>query len=257
MKTMNTILKSLALLMITACANGRNASSDLDSFKTDNGLLVTLHPLIHGSLYITVNESASNPAGETCIYMDPVISLLPDGGDFTAHPKADFIFVSHNHHDHLDTLAVSQLSKEGTVVFSDATSARELPCAQVMAYGDSKQLKAGISVCAVPAYNTSEEKQNFHPKGFGNGYVLDIDGCRIYVAGDTEDIEEMAQLKDIDIALLPCNLPFTMTPEQLAAAARVIQPKVLFPYHYGQTDVEQVKTLLSDTSIDVRIRQYQ
>ena len=97
----------------------------------------------------------------------------------------------------------------------------------------------------------------FHPKGRDNGYILTLDGLRIYVAGDTEDVPEMADIKDIDIAFLPCNQPYTMTPAQLVRAAKVIKPKVLFPYHYGQTDVGNIPSLLKDEAIDVRIRHYE
>ena len=112
-----------------------------------------------------------------------------------------------------------------------------------------------LSVDAVPAYNTTEDHLQFHPKGRDNGYVLTLDGLRIYIAGDTEDIPEMSDLMDIDIAFLPCNQPYTMTVDQLVNAAKVIQPKVLIPYHYSQTDISSVPSLLS--GIDVRIRQMQ
>jgi L-ascorbate metabolism protein UlaG (beta-lactamase superfamily) len=97
----------------------------------------------------------------------------------------------------------------------------------------------------------------FHPKGRDNGYILTIDGLRIYIAGDTEDIPEMADIKDIDIAFLPCNQPYTMTTEQLVKAAKIIKPKVLFPYHYGQTDVKNLPEQLKADGIDVRIRHYE
>lgn len=120
-----------------------------------------------------------------------------------------------------------------------------------------KQLSDILAVEAVPAYNTTEGHTQFHPKGRDNGYVLTIDGLRIYIAGDTEDVPEMAQLKDIDIAFLPCNQPYTMTTDQLLRAARVIKPQVLFPYHYSQTDVSGIGEQLKADSIDVRIRKYQ
>ena len=126
-----------------------------------------------------------------------------------------------------------------------------------MANGDTRTLSDGWTVDAVPAYNNSPEKLQFHPKGRDNGFVLTIEGMRIYIAGDTEDIPEMADLKDIDVAFLPCNLPYTMTPEQCARAATIIKPAVLFPYHYGQTDIQQVVKLLDGSGIDVRIRDYQ
>ena len=118
-------------------------------------------------------------------------------------------------------------------------------------------LLGDIKVEAVPAYNTTEGRQQYHPKGRDNGYILTLDGLRIYIAGDTEDIPEMADIKDIDIAFLPCNQPYTMTPEQLVRAAKTIKPKVLFPYHYGQTDVSSIPNMLKDEAIDVRIRHYE
>ena len=114
-----------------------------------------------------------------------------------------------------------------------------------------------ITVEAVAAYNSTPGREQFHPKGRDNGYILTIDGLRIYIAGDTEDIPEMSAIKDIDIAFLPCNQPFTMTPEQLIHAAKVIKPRVLFPYHYGQTDLSTVPAALKGTGIDVRIRHYE
>ena len=129
-------------------------------------------------------------------------------------------------------------------------------CKTKMANGDKLQL-ADVSVEAVPAYNSTVGREQFHPKGRDNGYILTIDGLRIYIAGDTEDIPEMAQIKDIDIAFLPCNQPYTMTPDQLVRAAKVIKPKVLFPYHYGQTDLSSIPAQLEGTGIDVRIRHYE
>ena len=120
--------------------------------------------------------------------------------------------------------------------------------------GDKLQL-VDVSVEAVPAYNTTEGHTQFHPKGRDNGYILTIDGLRIYIAGDTEDIPEMSRVKNIDIAFLPCNQPYTMTPDQLVRAAKIIKPKVLFPYHYGQTDLSTIPVQLKD--IDVRIRHYE
>ena len=125
-----------------------------------------------------------------------------------------------------------------------------------MANGDKAEVCDNITVEAVPAYNTTAGREKFHPKGRDNGYVLNIENLRIYVAGDTEDIPEMANLKDIDIAFLPCNQPYTMTPEQLAKAAKVIKPKVLFPYHYSDTPIRKVSMLLAGSGIDVRIRKY-
>ena len=121
--------------------------------------------------------------------------------------------------------------------------------------GDKMSVGTDISIEAVPAYNTTKGHQQFHPKKRDNGYILCLDGLRIYIAGDTEDIPEMSKVKNIDIAFLPCNQPYTMTPEQLVRAAKMVKPKALFPYHYGETDVTGIAEQLPD--IDVRIRHYE
>ena len=128
---------------------------------------------------------------------------------------------------------------------------------KVMKNGEKMQIAKDFKVEAVPAYNITKGRQQFHPKDRDNGYIITIDGLRIYIAGDTEDIPEMNDIKNIDIAFLPCNQPYTMTPEQLVAAAKIIKPKVLFPYHYGQTDVSNIPAQLKNDGIDVRIRHYE
>lgn len=222
--------------------------SQIDRFRTKSGKEVVITPIKHGSLCISFNGIE--------IQVDPVADYHPKT-DYTTMPKADFILVTHEHGDHCDKVAVKQLQKPATRIIANANSVKALGQGEVMANGDSKQLTADITIDAVPAYNYSPEKQNFHPKGRDNGYILSIDGLRIYIAGDTEDIPELANIKSIDVAFLPCNLPYTMTPEQLAKAAKLVQPKVLFPYHYGQTKIEQVTELLKETKIDVCIRNYQ
>lgn len=123
------------------------------------------------------------------------------------------------------------------------------------------QTVLGIKVEAVPAYNLVHKRDNgqfFHPKGIGNGYVLTFGDKRIYVAGDTENIPEMKALQGIDCAFLPMNLPYTMTPEMVSDAAKAFKPKILYPYHYGDTDPTKLMELLKDTpNIEVRIRQMQ
>ena len=128
---------------------------------------------------------------------------------------------------------------------------------EVMKNGDKIQITDDFTIEAVLAYNITEGRTQFHPKGRDNGYILTIDGLRIYIAGDTEDIPEMANIKNIDIAFLPCNQPYTMTTEQLVKAAKMIKPQVLFPYHYGQTNVSGISAQLKDEGIDVRIRHYE
>jgi L-ascorbate metabolism protein UlaG (beta-lactamase superfamily) len=172
-------------------------------------------------------------------------------------PKANYIFVTHEHGDHFDKEAIRLLSGNATRLVTNRRCADMLGSGEVMANGDKIQIADDFTVEAVPAYNYSEGRTQFHPKGRDNGYILTIDGLRIYIAGDTEDIPEMTTIKDIDIAFLPCNQPYTMTTDQLVKAAKTIKPKVLFPYHYGQTDVTTVPSQLQGDGIDVRIRHYE
>ncbi|HEY9550652.1 MAG TPA: MBL fold metallo-hydrolase, partial [Prevotella sp.] len=191
------------------------------------------------------------------IEIDPVGKMNGNDTDYSRFPKADYVFVTHEHFDHLSPETVALLTKERTVVVANPNSAKQLAGAKVMRNGDKLQLAEDMEIEAVPAYNITAGHTQFHPKGRDNGYILTLDGLRIYIAGDTEDIEEMRDLKDIDIAFLPTNQPYTMTPEQTARAARMFRPRVLFPYHYSDTRIEEVRELLKGSGIDVRIRNYQ
>ena len=272
--TIAIILGAVALIACTAsCKRAKVATiiddelnqdlcsqfgGELDSFAAGKDVAVDIFSIKHGSL-------AARAAGKW-IYFDPVTAGAQPVTDYTDLPKADYIFVTHNHGDHLDSLAIAQLLKEGTKIICNPGSAEKVasvtveginaPVVAALANGESFETAEGWKIDAVPAYNISEEKQNFHPKGVGNGYVLTVNDFRLYVAGDTEEIEELSALKDIDVAFLPCNLPFTMTPGQCASAAKMFSPKVLFPYHYGETDLQPLVDLLSDTDIEVRIRPY-
>ena len=221
----------------------------MDTFKTKNGKTVTFTPIKHASMEINFDGRI--------IQVDPVIDGALPETDYTQWPKADFILITHDHYDHLDTQAVADLSKDSTVIVTNASSAEALGAGKVMANGDSLRLADDLMIYAVPAYNITPGHTQFHPKARDNGFILVADGLRIYIAGDTEDIPEMADIKDIDIAFLPCNQPYTMTPQQLVKAAKTIRPKVLFPYHYGQTDVSTIPSQLKDEGIDVRIRHYE
>lgn len=227
-----------------------STKEEVDFFTTNNGTFVYMYCIKHGSVKMKI--------GNKWLYVDPVTNAVPPVTDYSTMPKADVILLTHEHFDHLDSVAIRQLSKSETQLVVNPRCGELLGGAgSVMKNGDSKSVGNKWKLEAVPAYNTSAEKQQFHPKGRDNGYVLTVNGLRIYIAGDTEDIPEMSELKDVDVAFLPCNLPFTMTPEQLSNAAKTIQPKVLFPYHYGKTDIQQVVKLLEGSNIEVRIRQYQ
>ena len=222
---------------------------EVDLFKTKSGKTVKFHALVHASIRIEYDGKE--------IEIDPVAKLGNKVIDYAAMPKADYLFVTHEHGDHFSQDAIRILSGETTRFITNKRCADMFGSGEVMANGDKKQIADDFTVEAVPAYNTTEGHLQFHPKGRDNGYILTIDGLRIYIAGDTEDIPEMASIKDIDIAFLPCNQPYTMTTAQLVKAARVVKPKVLFPYHYGQTDVSGIPAQLKSDGIDVRIRHYE
>ena len=222
---------------------------EADVFTTKSGKSVTFFALMHASIRIVFDGKE--------IEIDPVSQLGPRTVDYTALPKADYIFVTHEHRDHFDGQALTLLSSNHSQLVTNRRCADELGHGQVMANGDHLQLSDNITVEAIPAYNTTEGRTQFHPRGRDNGYILTLDGLRIYIAGDTEDIPEMTDLRDIDIAFLPCNQPYTMTPDQLIRAARMVKPRVLFPYHYGDTDVTTLPAQLRADGIDVRIRHYE
>lgn len=199
----------------------------------------------HGTLMFSFNGKI--------IHVDPWSKLT----DYTSLPKADVILVTHEHFDHLDLQAIDTIRTDTTEIIINEASAKQVKNGLVMKNGDIKTVK-GISIQAVPAYNIvhmRSENQPFHPKGSGNGYVLTFADKKVYIAGDTENTPEMKQLKNIDIAFLPMNLPYTMTPEMVADAAKAIQPKILYPYHFGDTDTSVLINLLKDEKhIEVRIR---
>ena len=224
------------------------AETQIDTFKTKGGMEVVITAIKHASLRIQYDGLE--------IQVDPVAEYAP-ATDYSKFPKADVILVTHEHFDHFDRGAIAALTKDGTEVIANPAVRKMLDSGVAMTNGEGRVTVKGVKLDAVPAYNTTPGHTQFHPKGRDNGYVLTIDGLRVYIAGDTEDIPEMAKLKDIDIAFLPCNQPYTMTPEQVAKAARTIKPKVLFPYHYSQTPIKRVAELLAGSGIDVRIRNYQ
>ena len=228
----------LSALGCTAQDSKAGDSIDGDSYTTANGMDISVSCIKHGSVKMRI--------GDRWVYVDPVTAAVPPVTDYSGMPKADIILITHEHQDHLDSVAIRQLSKASTLVITNQRCSELLGGkGKVMKNGDRTEVFGGISIEAVPAYNSSADKMQFHPKGRDNGYVLTADGFRIYIAGDTEDIEEMKGIKDIDVAFLPCNLPFTMSPEQLLNAARTIKSKVLYPYHLGQTDMQKVRDLFS------------
>ena len=243
-KLLTCLLATLGLT--TACGQ---TTYETDVFKTKSGKEVKFHALVHASIRIQYDGKE--------IQIDPVTKLGNKVIDYAAMPKADYLLVTHEHGDHFNQEAIKTLSSAKTRLIMNQRCADMYGSGEVMKNGDKLQIADDFTIEAVPAYNTSEGRTQFHPKGRDNGYILTIDGLRIYIAGDTEDIPEMSAIKDIDIAFLPCNQPYTMTMEQLVRAARTIKPKVVFPYHYGQTDVSGIPSQLKADGIDVKIRHYE
>ena len=200
----------------------------------------------HGTLMLTFNGKM--------IHVDPFSRVA----DYSVLPKADLVLITHEHRDHLDLDALAYVRTEETEVILTETCAKQVEGGTVMRNGDVCTVM-GVTIEAVPAYNIVHNRETgkpFHPLGIGNGYIMTFGDTRVYVAGDTENIPEMKGLQDIDIAFLPMNLPYTMTPEMVAAAAKTIQPKILYPYHYSDTDTSKIVDLLSEQPvIEVRIRE--
>jgi L-ascorbate metabolism protein UlaG (beta-lactamase superfamily) len=216
-----------------------------DLIRTSTGdLKITF--LGHGSLLF--NFEGKN------IYVDPFSQVA----DYAQLPKADLILLTHEHRDHLDPQALAHVRTERTRLILTAACDRQVGGGMVMRNGDV-QTAGGILVEALPAYNLVHMRDNgepYHPKGVGNGYVLTFGDLRVYVAGDTENIPEMKKLRNIDIAFLPMNLPYTMTPEMVADAAMAFRPKILYPYHFGETDTSRIEDLMAEApNTEVRIRE--
>jgi len=191
--------------------------------------------------------------GGKVVHVDPVSREA----DYSRMPKADVILITHEHGDHLDTALVERIRKDRTQVLVSRSCEGRVPGAVVMQNGEVREA-AGFRVEAVPAYNlvhTRAGGQPYHPGGNGNGYVITFADVRVYVAGDTENTPEMKALRNIAVAFLPMNLPYTMTPEMVADAARSIRPRILYPYHFGQTDPQVLLRLLAgEAGIEVRVR---
>ncbi|MFC1733022.1 MBL fold metallo-hydrolase [candidate division KSB1 bacterium] len=234
----------MSLVFFSPLALFAQEQFESDEFKVEGGTLRIVF-IGHGTLMFEFN-------GKT-IHIDPVGSEA----DYSKLPKADLVLVTHEHGDHLDTEAIGVIRKSGTEIAVNTSSAGRVEGAIVMKNGDVETVQ-GIQIEAVPAYNIVHKRSGgdaYHPMGIGNGYVLTIGGMRVYVAGDTENTPEMKRLKDIDIAFLPMNLPYTMTPEMVADAAKAFRPKILYPYHFGNTDTDELVQLLKDIGeIEVRIR---
>ena len=184
------------------------------------------------------------------VYIDPARP-----SNFTGLPKADLILITHAHGDHMDPTSIAKLSKPSTEIFAPAAVAKTVTNAHVITNGKSATWGAW-KIEAVPMYNLKRGPapgKLYHPKGWGNGYVLTYGGKRFYFSGDTANIPEMRALKNIDVAFICMNLPYTMTPEEAAAAVKAFHPRIAIPYHYRGSDPEIFKKDLAGTGIEVRL----
>ncbi|MGA2201398.1 MAG: MBL fold metallo-hydrolase [Terriglobales bacterium] len=211
------------------------------TFRTKAGD-VKITPLYHASTLIE--------AGGKIIYLDPA-----KPAKFAGSPKADLILITDIHPDHMDPASIADISKAGTEILAAPAVVSTVKTAKPIANGETKTWQ-GWTIEAIPAYNLTRSPapgKLFHDKGRGNGYVLTYGGVRFYFSGDTENIPEMRALKNIDVAFVCMNLPYTMPPEEAADAVKAFHPKVVIPYHYHGSDLAVFKKGLEGTGIEVRL----
>jgi L-ascorbate metabolism protein UlaG (beta-lactamase superfamily) len=241
---MNAAVSGLLCLMAAGSAFADSGYQE-DVFNAGDGSTLKITFLGHSTLMMSY--------GKMVIHVDPVEEFA----SYAKLPKADIILVTHDHSDHLSPSAISAVRTPSTEIVYTARCAAKLPGGTVLGNGEAKIVK-GVRVDAVPAYNLVHMRSAgipFHAAGDGNGYLLILGRLRVYIAGDTENTPEMKALKDVDIAFLPMNLPYTMTPEMVADAALAFRPRVLYPYHTGSTDTAKLTALMAGAKdIEVRIR---
>ncbi|MEQ8927300.1 MAG: MBL fold metallo-hydrolase [Fulvivirga sp.] len=218
---------------------------EVDKFDTGNGKELEITFVGHGTLVFRYDG--------TVMHIDP----SSREADYETMDDADLILITHHHGDHCDPTAVEKIKTDETEIITTQLSVDKLGFGTVLTNGESTTYK-NIKLEAIPAYNLVHKRDNgefFHPKGTCNSYVLTIGNKRIFIGGDTENTPEMKALENIDIAFLPMNLPYTMTPEMVADAAKAFKPKILYPYHYGKTDTSIIVSLMKDEKeVETRMR---
>jgi L-ascorbate metabolism protein UlaG (beta-lactamase superfamily) len=215
-------------------------SKNLAIEQTNDGALA-IQPLNHSALRFEYKGKQ--------YYVDPAGTA-----EWAKLPKADAILLTHPHGDHVSVPTINQIKKEGTEIFGSEGAVKQANTGKAVAPGEKiKVLDVGVE--AIAAYNLTADRLTYHPKDRKDvGFVLTFGNKRVYVAGDTEGTPEMKALKDIDVAFLPINLPYTMNPKEAVEAAKAFKPKVLYPYHQGQSKPEEVKTgLAEEKGIEVRV----
>lgn len=224
-----------------------------DVIETSQGNL-SIQPILHSTLVLTWNN--------TTIYVDPYGGAKAFEGMATPY----LILITDIHGDHMNIETLNAIETSRAIIIAPLAVREQLPenlANQTIPLANGSTIQQfGISISAIPMYNLPETEDSRHPRGRGNGYVLNLGGKKIYISGDTQDIPEMRALEDIDIAFVCMNQPFTMTVEQAASAVLEFKPKIVFPFHYrgqgGLSDVEKFKKLVRDnnTAIDVRLRNW-
>ncbi len=236
-----TILAGLAVLPLLATIRPGFAQETAETIATSGGD-IGIHPVMHASLALSF--------GDEVFYVDPAEN------SFEGLPAPTAIFITHAHGDHYNEANLVTLAGAAVPIYVNEDVLSKLPealksRATAMKNGDSATVN-GIAVEAIPAYNITEDRKQYHPEGVGNGYVFTFADKKVYVAGDTEDTPEMRALTDIAVAFLPMNLPYTMDVTQAADAVKAFKPTVVYPYHFGDSDVDQFATLVGDAA-EVRI----
>src|SRR5215468_5373272 len=237
---MRVLIGLFCFLFMTSIAT----FSQTQSFSTSAGP-VKITPLFHASTLIE--------AGGKTIYLDPAKPAKFDG-----HPKADLILITDIHGDHMDPASIAQVSQGGTEIMASPAVAKTVTSAKPISNGETKTWQ-GWTIEAVPAYNLNRGPspgQLFHDKGRGNGYVLTYGGTRFYFSGDTEGVPEMRSLKNIDVAFVCMNLPYTMPPDEASDAVKAFHPKIVIPYHYRGSDLTVFQKALQGTGIEVRLLEW-
>jgi L-ascorbate metabolism protein UlaG (beta-lactamase superfamily) len=238
------IVVSAAFIFLLAMAPGAFAAGQTQEFSTSAGT-VKITPLNHASTLIE--------AGGRTIYLDPA-----KPAKFAGMTKADLILITDIHGDHMDPDSIKDLSKSDTEIFAAPAVVATVTTGKPIANGETKTW-GGWTIEAIPAYNLKRGPapgKLFHDKGRGNGYLLTYGGKRFYFSGDTEGVPEMRALKNIDVAFVCMNLPYTMPPEEAAEAVKVFHPKVVIPYHYRGSDLSVFQKGLEGTGIEVRLLEW-
>jgi L-ascorbate metabolism protein UlaG (beta-lactamase superfamily) len=225
-------------VLLFAIASSAFAARTAEEFKTSAGTL-KITPIQHASLMIE--------GGGQVIQVDPA------QGNFDGLPQADLVLITDIHGDHFSAAVINKVKKAGATVIAPQAVADMYPGATVMRNGETKKTGAW-TIEAVPMYNI--KRTQYHEKGRGNGYVITYGGQRFYFSGDTEGTPEMRALKNIDVAFVCMNLPYTMPPDEAADAVKAFHPKVVYPYHYQGSDLKVFESGLQGTGVEVRLRDW-